>query len=499
MAKVKAAPLPENSTWTLGLINSSRNYLTAEKFGFKINANGKTMKKNQMWELEGWGDGKTVCLKSSLGRFMAVDKHGNVRCDLEEKDDSAKLEMFVCEDFTARLAFKSVSRGNYLGASADELVCQAKVPGEAELWAVNMAARPQVTLYSLGRKRFARLAAEGDRVQVDEVRPWGSDALFTLQFQETERRYALQTSNMKFLGKDGDLHSTISKDCLYGVEVQGDTIALRDHAGLYLSPGSGAQAVLKTKSAAVTKSEQFTLEDSQPQATLQSVASSKYVSVMGLDVTANQAEVSDNETFQLEFVAATSKWVLRTVQDKYVSLGAGGGLQAGEVSAAAGAPLELVWLEGGAVALKADTGKLVTNKKSGHLFATADAVDERSKYFFHLINRPVLVLKCEQGYVGYRAPNSTKLDCNKANYATFMVEKAEQGQVHLKGSNGKYWAVVEGAVACDSATPQAFHMELLSPTKVLIKDTDGKYIVEKRNGGFNLGGDNRDEATRWEF
>ena len=94
MAKVKAAPLPETSTWTLGLINSrcsnsshhltclpsSRNYLTAEKFGFKINANGKTMKKNQMWELEGWGDGKTVCLKSSLGRFMAVDKHGNVRC-----------------------------------------------------------------------------------------------------------------------------------------------------------------------------------------------------------------------------------------------------------------------------------------------------------------------------------------------------------------------------------------------------------------------------------
>ena len=187
------------------------------------------------------------------------------------------------------------------------------------------------------------------------------------------------------------------------------------------------------RSGAVTKSEQFTLEESQPQATLQSVASSKYVSVMGLDVTANQAEVSDNETFQLEFVAATCKWVLRTVQDKYVSLGAGGGLQAGEVTAAAAAPLELVWLEGGAVALKTDTGKLVTNKKSGHLFATADAVDERSKYFFHLINRPVLVLKGEQGYVGYRAPNSTKLDCNKAIYATFMVEKAEQGQVHLKG------------------------------------------------------------------
>ena len=62
------------------------------------------------------------------------------------------------------------------------------------------------------------------------------------------------------------------------------------------------------------------------------------------------------------------------------SLQAGGGLQAGETRRANAALLDLNWLEDGAVTFKADNGKFVGTKKSGHLFANVDTVDERSKY-----------------------------------------------------------------------------------------------------------------------
>ena len=88
-------------------------YMTQETFGNKINANGKTMKKKQMWTLEPSGDGATVCLKSNSGKYLIVDKFGNVTCDSEEKEanDNPKFEMSIMADKSGRLAFKSMSRG----------------------------------------------------------------------------------------------------------------------------------------------------------------------------------------------------------------------------------------------------------------------------------------------------------------------------------------------------------------------------------------------------
>merc|ERR1712241_649450 len=72
----------------------------------------------------------------------------------------------------------------------------------------------------------------------------------------------------------------------------------------------------KTRLPTVTKDELFSLEDSLPQASFVAASNARYVSVkQGVDVTANQDEISDHETFQMEFDPSSKRWYMRTMQD----------------------------------------------------------------------------------------------------------------------------------------------------------------------------------------
>ena len=83
----------------------------------------------------------------------------------------------------------------------------------------------------------------------------------------------------------------------------------------------------------------------------------KILCLAGVDVTANQEEISDHETFQLEHEPSSGKWYLRTMQDKYFTLGPGGGIQASEKSKTDQALFELIWQEEGSVCFRAANGR----------------------------------------------------------------------------------------------------------------------------------------------
>ncbi len=53
-----------------------------------------------------------------------------------------------------------------------------------------------------------------------------------------------------------------------------------------------------------------------------------YSCILGIDVTANQEEISDHETFQLEYDTSTGRWYIRTMGDRYWTLETAGGIQA---------------------------------------------------------------------------------------------------------------------------------------------------------------------------
>ncbi|XP_026676385.1 protein singed-like [Diaphorina citri] len=291
--------------WTIGLINAQFKYLTAETFGFKINANGASLKKKQVWILEpaNGGDTLSVYLRSHLGKYLAVDSFGNVTCEADEKEPGSLFQIHVSDE--GKWAFKNKTRGYFLGASSDKLICTAKIPANPEYWLAHLAARPQVNLRSVGRKRFAHLSENLDEIHVDANIPWGEDTLFTLEFRaEDSGKYAVHTCNNKYLSREGKLVDTCNANCLFSLEYHAGQIALRDNSGAYLSP-IGSKAILKTRSNTVTKDELFTLEDSLPQASFIAALNSKYVSVKQ-----GQIALRDNSGAYLSPIG--SKAILKT-------------------------------------------------------------------------------------------------------------------------------------------------------------------------------------------
>ncbi|XP_043210973.1 protein singed-like isoform X2 [Amphibalanus amphitrite] len=488
-------PATDERAWTVGLLSGGK-YLTAETFGFKINANGTSLKKKQLWTMQPTGDAGQISLRSHLGKYLAVDSFGNVTCESDELEAGGVFEIALSTDGSGRWALKNVERKYFLGSAGDKLVCNAKAPADSELWYVHLAARPQVNLYSLGRKRFAHLSEDQDEIHVDANIPWGEDTLFTLEFRDNH--YALHTCNNLYLHREGGLQSSCAEDCLFSIEYHNGSLALRDRTGKYLSP-VGSKAQLKSRGIAVTKDELFTLENSLPQACFSAALNDRYVSVkQGIDVTANQEEVEQTERFLLEFDPDTRRWYIRTMQDRYWTLESSGGIQAAAGKKSSNSLFDLVWHGDGSVSLRANNGKCLSAKKSGHLFANSEENEENAKFYFYLINRPILVLKCDQGFVGYKSSSSTKLECNKTNYETVHVERGDKGRVFFKGQNGKYWTSEDG-ISASGDVPHPFFMELREPTRMCIKDEHGGYLCAQKNGAFALDNTDVSGATYWEF
>jgi len=89
----------------------------------------------------------------------------------------------------------------------------------------------------------------------------------------------------------------------------------------------GPQGIITARSKYVTKDELFMFDPNHAQVAL-IAHNGKLASVkQGLDVSANQVELNDTETFQLEEDTVNEKWALRTNSNKYWKLESGNGVQ----------------------------------------------------------------------------------------------------------------------------------------------------------------------------
>lgn len=95
----------------------------------------------------------------------------------------------------------------------------------------------------------------------------------------------------------------------------------------------------------------------------------------------------------------------------------------------------MIWLRAGHIALRASNGKFVSAAATGHMRASSDMVTDLEVFRISLVNRPILVLKCEYGLVGYKNKTNFKLECNKSTFNVIMLEESldSVGYYYLKG------------------------------------------------------------------
>ena len=89
--------------------------------------------------------------------------------------------------------------------------------------------------------------------------------------------------------------------------------------------------------------------------------------------------------------------------------------------------------EDGSVAIKAKNGRYITARMNGSLYADKDAVSEKEVFIITIINRPVIVLKTDYGFVGAKTANNPRVECNKVSYVTLEFENGEGPDYYFKG------------------------------------------------------------------
>lgn len=510
-----------------GLKNADGKYLTCEtQMGGRVNATGKSLKKNQIWSFVPVQSSEGVMghFLSSTGYYLSTDSNGKV---FPSSDQTAAglFEVRAYPDgrwvLISKLgSAKPNAQQYYLGGKGEVLDAFNKVvmvadprdappPPQDRLWVVQLAMHPQVCIRNVNKKKYIHLDASGESINTTEVVPWGDDALITLVFFP-EGKYGIQASNGRFLSTNGSLKAQADESCKFVLEIRGSQYAFKSSSGSYVSSATGIVRCTKEVKA-VTRDELYEFEDSHPQIKLSDYASRKVSVKHGEEFTANGIREAEDDTIRFQLESHPEKantWALRTHKDKYWTLAndADGTVLCNHDAKTGFSSAQYFTIEwyGPKMAIKASNNRYIVSSPNGNLRATGSnsSVDISSKsgevisrYVWELINRPRLVLRTNQGFVNTLA--SGVLECNRPNPEVYNCH-VHQGLVHISADNGKYLKVTETGISAVGTEPEYYEMELLDNTNMVLR-YQGKLFQTAGNGAFTATGTTIDASTILEF
>ncbi|VDI36344.1 fascin 1/2 [Mytilus galloprovincialis] len=490
-------------SWPAGLQNSAFNFITSEDFGYELTILGTGLNRKQIWTLELNHD-ETVYMKNRFERYLTVDKFGAVKCESEELIDDGKFNIEFSPDGSGRWAFKSEKYGTYLGGNDQKVVCLSRKVSENELWYVPMARHPQIVLGNKRRKRYFGLV--GNEVICQDRIPWGQHSIFTLEYHLG--KYLIKTSDNRYLRKDGTLTESKEPGTYFTLELRVNSepklegIAFRDDEGKYLGGvGIGSQSVtLKTDRKTITDEEIFQLEESNPQVVFVAPNENNVSIQTGFGLSASTDQESKKEIFQIEFDNDTNKWYIITSEYKFWSVSPSNKIEATSTSRNPDCLFQFEWLCG-TVAVIAANGKYVGIQPNGQMTAKSDGIGAKEIFRIKLINRQMLILKGDYGYVGKKSSSSKEpvYSCNKSMYDVLELEHGDKGVYYIKGDNGKYWNLKNTTISPTGTDPEPFILEFMGHCLLAILAPNTKYINGEKSGGFEATTQVIQKSCLWRF
>lgn len=462
-----------------------------------FNANAPSVKKKQIFFLEKHGE-TTVRIRTHLGNYLLGAQNGTLQLG-EAANPDAVFEILPQAD--GKWALKTVW-GTYMGGTSENIACSSKDLKKADcLWTVQLAIHPQVAIYNEQRKRYVHLS--GDRLTTDEDVPWGHDAMIFLEFFESGF-YGLVTSDGRYLSYSGALAKIPSADTNFILEFRGGHIAFRSTKGLFLTAVGGEGALKASKDAAggvLTSNELFLLEDSQPQikltANIEKKGARKVSIKLGIELNAGQVETTDTEMFQMENRGGV--WYFITCQRSFWSMKADGTIHADAKVRTQSEEFHIDW-NGAFMNIRASNGKYFTVRPNGQLVANADSPPDLFTY--ELVNRPKLILRGDNGYIGNAAGGLITCSSSRPHVFDMSVQK---GECFIKNSEGKGWRVADDKSKGHSDAPQSekFYLVFDKDSRLAVQHVDAAgnktYMTARPDGYVDFSSTKLAPSCLWEF
>ena len=210
-------------------------------------------------------------------------------------------------------------------------------------------------------------------------------------------------------------------------------------------------------------------------------------------------EAEDTETFQIGYHQGNrNKITFQGRDNKYWRVdGKGVKVNASKVSPEC--VFQMEWFDN-KVAVKSNDKYLKITSGGTVQPIGEETSDPTSLFVLELVNRHILVLRGEHGYMGMAGSSSNKILCNRGIHDAMQVTYVN-GYCQLKAANGMLWAINNQDMLITGSEEEGsmFIFELCGQSKMMIRLKDGKYLTGDHNGTIKANGEKENKSSIWEY